>query len=103
MDTKEASISTLQNLSAFIFLFKSQKIAKLAIRAFNGLHHKDYVKFDIRVEESTLTPYFTDSNPNTAIGPDIGLPMTEVLALNGVDFDDVLLSMLSKYAKQITP
>lgn len=79
-----------------------EKITKLAIRAFNGLQHKDYVKFDIRVEESTLTPYFTDSNPNTAFGPDIGLPMTEVLALNGVDFDDVLLSMLSKYAKQAT-
>jgi D-alanine-D-alanine ligase len=78
-----------------------EKVTKLAIRAFNGLVHKDYAKFDIRVDESTGTPYFTDSNPNTAFGPDLGLPFTEVLALNGVDFDTVLLSMLSKYAKDI--
>ncbi len=77
------------------------KIRTLAIRAFNGLYHKDYAKFDVRVEESTNTPYFTDSNPNTAIGPDLGLPLTEVLAMHGVSFADMLLSMLSKYAKQL--
>ncbi|MBX4205718.1 hypothetical protein KW795_00805 [Candidatus Microgenomates bacterium] len=77
------------------------KIKSMAIRAFNGLYHKDYAKFDVRVEESTSTPYFTDSNPNTAIGPDMGLPMTEVLAMHGVKFEDMLLSMLSKYAKQL--
>ncbi len=79
----------------------AEKVTKLAIRAFNGLVHKDYAKFDIRVDESTGTPYFTDSNPNTAFGPDMGLPFTEVLALHGVDFDSVLLSMLSKYAKDL--
>lgn len=77
------------------------KITKLAIRAFNGLSHKDYAKFDIRVDESTNTPYFTDSNPNTAFGPDMGLPFTEVLSLNEVEFDSVLSSLLSKYAKDI--
>lgn len=77
------------------------KIVRLAIRAFNGLHHKDYAKFDVRVEESTGTPYFTDSNPNTAFGPDLGLPFTEVAKLHGVDFDEILASMLSKYAKSI--
>ena len=77
------------------------QITKLAVRAFNGLYHKDYAKFDIRVDEATGTPYFTDSNPNTAFGPDLGLPMTEVLAMNGVSFSDVLSSMLSKYARNI--
>jgi len=77
------------------------KIEKLAVRAFNGLSHKDYAKFDIRVDESTNTPYFTDSNPNTAFGPDKGLPFTEVAALHDIKFDDILLSLLSKYAKEI--
>lgn len=77
------------------------KIAKLAVRAFNGLQHKDYAKFDIRVEKETGTPYFTDSNPNTAFGPDMGLPFTEVADLNGISFDEILTSMLSKYAKNL--
>ncbi len=76
------------------------KIAALAVRAFRGLHHKDYAKFDVRLEEGTGIPYFTDSNPNTAFGPDMGLPMTEVLALNGISFQEVLISLLSKYAGQ---
>lgn len=78
------------------------KIEKLAIRAFNGLSHKDYAKFDIRVDTTTNTPYFTDSNPNTAFGPDKGLPFTEVASLHELSFDDILLSLLSKYAKDIT-
>lgn len=78
------------------------KIEKLAIRAFHGLSHKDYAKFDIRVDDQTMVPYFTDSNPNTAFGPDLGLPFTEVLAMHGVSFDKVLLSLITKYAKNIT-
>ena len=77
------------------------KIEQLAIRAFNGLAHKDYAKFDVRVDAETSIPYFTDSNPNTAFGPDMGLPMTEVLAMHGVSFDEVLSGMLTRYAKQI--
>jgi len=77
------------------------KIEKLAVRAFNGLGHKDYAKFDIRVEDSTNTPYFTDSNPNTAFGPDPGLPFTEVCKLHGISFEDILISLLSKYAKSM--
>jgi len=79
----------------------ASKIEQLAVRAFSGLHHKDYAKFDVRVQEETNIPYFTDANPNTAFGPDMGLPMTEVLALHGVSFDDVLGSLVSKYARQI--
>ena len=77
------------------------KISQLAVRAFAGLHHKDYAKFDVRVDEETNIPYFTDSNPNTAFGPDMGLPMTEVLAMHGVSFDEVLGALLSKYARQL--
>ncbi len=77
------------------------EISKLAIRAFGGLQHKDYAKFDIRIDRDTGIPYFTDSNPNTAFGPDKGLPMTEVLAMNGVEFLDVLASLLSKYARNL--
>ncbi len=80
----------------------NEKIAKLSVRAFYALHHKDYAKFDVRVDENTGTPYFTDSNHNTAFGPDIGLPFTEVLKLQGVTFMEVLKSMLSKYAKIIS-
>jgi len=77
------------------------KIAKLSVRAFNGLRYKDYAKFDVRVHETDGTPYFTDANPNTAFGPDKGLPFTEVLGLNGLSFQDVLSSLLSKYAKNL--
>lgn len=79
----------------------ASKISQLAIRAFRGLQHKDYAKFDVRVDQETNIPYFTDSNPNTCFGPDMGLPMTEVLALHGVSFDEVLASLLSKYARAI--
>ena len=77
------------------------KIEQLAVRAFSGLQHKDYAKFDVRVDDETNIPYFTDSNPNTAFGPDLGLPMTEVLAMHGVSFDEVLAGLLTKYARQI--
>ncbi len=77
------------------------KIGQLAVRAFKGLHHKDYAKFDVRVDEKTNIPYFTDSNPNTAFGPDLGLPFTEVLALHKITFEEVLTSLLTKYGKNL--
>lgn len=77
------------------------KVSRLTVRAFNGLYHKDYAKFDVRYDEKTNTPYFTDSNPNTAFGPDKGLPFTEVAFMNGVVFSDILASLLTKYAKAI--
>ncbi|KKS94841.1 MAG: D-alanine-D-alanine ligase [Microgenomates group bacterium GW2011_GWC1_43_13] len=77
------------------------EITKLAVRAFGALQHNDYAKFDVRVDEETSTPYFTDSNPNTAFGPDMGLPMTEVMAMHGVEFSDIMGSLLSKYAKNL--
>lgn len=77
------------------------EVTKLAVRAFGGLQHKDYAKFDVRVDEETGIAYFTDSNPNTAFGPDMGLPMTEVMAMHGVEFSDAVGSLLSKYAKNL--
>jgi len=77
------------------------EITKLAVRAFGGLQHNDYAKFDVRVDEETATPYFTDSNPNTAFGPDMGLPMTEVMAMFGVEFPEIMASLLSKYARNL--
>jgi len=80
---------------------KRFEITKLAVRAFGALQHKDYAKFDVRVDDQTGTPFFTDSNPNTAFGPDMGLPMTEVMAMHGVEFPDTMASLLSKYAKNL--
>jgi D-alanine-D-alanine ligase-like ATP-grasp enzyme len=79
----------------------SATLARHARRAFSGLAHRDYSKFDIRIDEASGTPYFTDCNPNTAFGPDAGLPFTEVLTLHKVKFEAVLASLLSKYAKKI--
>lgn len=76
-------------------------IENLARKAFGVLANRDYSKFDVRVDAETNIPYFTDCNPNTAFGPSLGLPFTEVLALHGVKFQDVLASMISKYAKKI--
>lgn len=99
------SIESYEDIRAYTYKpvegILETKITKLAIKAFNALYHKDYAKFDVRVDESTNTPYFTDSNPNTAFGPDTGLPFTEVAAMYGIKFEDLVASMLSKYARQI--
>jgi D-alanine-D-alanine ligase len=80
----------------------AKKIEQYVTRVFGVLRNKDYSKFDIRVDEKTGTPYFTDCNPNTAFGPNLGLPFTEVLeTLYGVKFERILASLLSKYAKKI--
>lgn len=95
------SLESYENMKAYKYVPVEEniryEITKLAVRAFRGLQHKDYAKFDIRVDENTGIPYFTDSNPNTAFGPDMGLPMTEVMAMHGVAFSDTISSLLSKY------
>lgn len=78
-----------------------KKIERLAGVAFTALRNKDYAKFDVRVDEKSGVPYFTDANPNTAFGPSHGLPFTEVLDLYGVKFETVLASLISKYARKI--
>lgn len=78
----------------------ANKLSPLVVRAFNGLSFKDYAKFDIRVDDKG-TCFFTDCNPNTAFGPDKGLPYTEVMSRAGLTFSDILISLLSKYARNI--
>lgn len=99
------SLESYEDLRAYIYKTPDQaiqdKIQPLASRAFDVLGCRDYAKFDIRFEEATSTPYFIDCNPNTAFGPDKGLPMTEVLAHHGVDFSTILKSLLSKHARSI--
>jgi len=99
------SFNSYDDLKAYTYKHVEEplasKIAQLSIRAFRGLQHKDYAKFDVRVDQETNIPYFTDSNPNTAFGPDMGLPLTEVLALHGVSFDEIMASLLSKYARTL--
>jgi D-alanine-D-alanine ligase len=80
---------------------RRSKIAKLAVKAFNALYHRDYAKFDIRFEDSTNTAYFTDSNPNTAFGPDMGLPFTEIAAMHNISFSDLMAAMLTKHVKNL--
>lgn len=100
------SLESYEDLHAYKYVPVEEplasKVSKLVVRAFGALMFKDYAKFDLRVEESTSTVYFTDCNPNTAFGPDIGLPFTEVLAMHGVQFKDVLASLMTKYARQLT-
>jgi len=78
-----------------------EAVSWYARRAFEALRCRDYAKFDVRVDAATGTPYFTDANPNTAFGPDPGLPMTEVLRLHGVKFSRILGSLMTKHARRI--
>ncbi len=79
----------------------ARKVTRYAEKAFTVLRHHDYSKFDVRVEAESGEPYFTDANPNTAFGPNLGLPLTEVLALHNVTFSDALACLISKYARKI--
>lgn len=75
-----------------------KKIAELCTKAFEVLRFTDYAKFDIRVDENGMIPYFIDCNPNTALGPG-DQPMTEVMKLHGIEFQDILASLLSNHVK----
>jgi D-alanine-D-alanine ligase len=73
-------------------------VARHARKAFEVLRCRDYAKFDVRIDPANGTPYFTDANPNTAFGPGLGLPFTEVLQLHRIKFSKVLASLMSKHA-----
>lgn len=79
-----------------------KKIAELCKKAFEVLRFSDYAKFDIRVDQKDMTPYFIDCNPNTAFGPDLGLPMTDIMKMHGIKFEDILASLISKHVKSPT-
>lgn len=99
------SLESYDNIRAYTYEIPEQakidKINPLVSKAFEVLGYRDYAKFDIRWDDATGIPYFIDCNPNTALGPDIGLPMTEVLDLHNVDFVTLLKSLLSKHARAI--
>lgn len=76
-----------------------KKIAEMCKKAFEVLRFSDYAKFDIRVDQKDMTPYFIDCNPNTAFGPDLGLPMTDIMKMHGIKFEDILASLISKHVK----
>lgn len=99
------SLESYEDLKSYKYIFPDQekidKITPLVGRAFDVLGYRDYAKFDIRWDDETATPHFVDCNPNTAFGPDKGLPMTEVLALHGVEYISLLKSLLSKHARTI--
>lgn len=78
-----------------------KKIADLCSKAFDILRLTDYAKFDIRLDKNDMTPYFIDCNPNTALGPG-DQPMTQVMGQYGIEFTDIIASLLSKHAKSPT-
>lgn len=99
------SLESYEDIKAYFYKVPDQeivdRITPLVLRSFDTLNYRDYAKFDIRYEETTKTPYFIDCNPNTAFGPDKGLPMTEVLLLHNIEFTHMLKSLLCKYAAKI--
>src|SRR5215204_3420992 len=78
-----------------------KKVSELCEKSCEVLRFTDYAKFDIRVDEKDMTPYFIDCNPNTALGPG-DQPMTEVMGMYGIEFKDILASLLSKHVKDPT-
>jgi D-alanine-D-alanine ligase len=99
------SLESYDDLHAYSYKVPDQmmmeKTVPLVARTFDLLGYRDYAKFDIRWDENTQLPNFIDCNPNTAFGPDKGLPMTEVLMLHGVSFKHLLKSLLSKHARSL--
>ncbi len=96
------SIESYDNPNAAKYQFVEEdlekKIVELCAKAFESLRFSDYAKFDIRVDEKDMTPYFIDCNPNTSLGPG-DQPMTQVMKLHGIEFEDILASLLSKHVK----
>jgi D-alanine-D-alanine ligase len=78
-----------------------KKVTELCRKAFEILRFSDYAKFDIRVDEADMTPYFIDCNPNTSLGPG-DQPMTEVIAMHGIEFSEILASLLSNHVNNPT-
>ena len=99
------SIESYDDPNAAKFRFVEEelekKITELCTKAFDILRLTDYAKFDIRVDENDGTPYFIDCNPNTSFGPG-DQPMTQVMKLHGIEFEDILASLLSKHVKSPT-
>jgi D-alanine-D-alanine ligase len=96
------SIESYENPNAAKYQFVEEELEKklmeLCAKTFEILRFSDYAKFDIRVDEKDMMPYFIDCNPNTALGPG-DQPMTQVMKLHGIEFEEILASLLSKHVK----
>ncbi|HJS20574.1 MAG TPA: hypothetical protein VJ785_17640 [Anaerolineales bacterium] len=90
----------MPNAAKFKFVEEdlAKRVSELCSKAFDILRFSDYAKFDIRVDNEELTPYFIECNPNTALGPG-DQPMTQVMSLHGMEFQDILASLLSKHVQ----
>lgn len=101
---KFTSFESYERDDCYTFHYVDEKtyevVKDYAVKAFNILKHRDYAKFDVRIDVNNV-PFFTDSNPNTAFGPDMGLPFTDILNMHKVPFNDILRCLLTKHAKLI--
>ena len=75
-----------------------KKVAELCSKAFEILRFSDYAKFDIRVDEKDGRPILSTAIPTPRLGPG-DQPMTQVMELHGIEFEDILASLLSKHVK----
>ena len=75
--------------------YEDKDLNKYVRRAFNVLRMDDYGKFDVRIDESGRY-YFIDANTNPYFGPkELSSPLTYVLELYGINFDEILVRILS--------
>src|SRR5690349_15256781 len=97
------SLESYDDPKSYTFEFVEEELGKklteLCAKAFEILRFSDYAKFDIRIDEKDGTPYFIDCNPNTALGPGKDCPLTDIMSMHGIEFNDILASLLSKHAK----
>lgn len=56
------------------------------------------LKTKLNVDKETMIPYFIDCNLNTALGP-VDQPMTQVMGLHGMEFPDILASLVCKHVE----
>jgi D-alanine-D-alanine ligase len=71
-----------------------RKIARLARKAFDLMDMADYAKFDIRISKKDK-PYFTDCNPNPALGPaEADCAIGNITKLYGISFKQALLRIM---------
>ncbi len=71
-----------------------RKIARLSRKVFDLLDIADYAKFDIRINKKGK-PYFTDCNPNPALGPaEADCAIGNITKLYGIPFKQTLLRIM---------
>lgn len=80
--------------------YKDPVLGEYAKKAFSIMEMQDYGRFDIRVDSSGRY-YFIDANCNPEIGPiTFNCPLTHVLDLYGVTFQDFIKKILTNAVKE---